>query len=79
MKLWLFRISWGIDALTGAIAVVFFFIGLADKSVNADNIGIWMTAMAAMADVPPRHVDIRALQRRLVDKGILTKEVLTRL
>ena len=49
MKLWLFWISWGIDALMGAIAVVFFFIGLADESVNADNIGIWMTAMAAMA------------------------------
>jgi len=49
MKLWLFRISWGIDALMGAIAVVFFLIGRADGSVNADNIGIWITAMVAMA------------------------------
>ena len=49
MKLWLFWISWGIDALMGAIAFVFLFIGLADGSVNADNIGIWIGAMAAMA------------------------------
>jgi hypothetical protein len=34
-------------------------------------------AMAVMADVPPRRVDVRALQRRLVDKGILTEEVPT--
>lgn len=51
MKLWLFRVSWGIDALVGAIAAVFFFTGLADKSVNADNIGIWITAMAAVAAI----------------------------
>ena len=49
MKLWLFWISCGIDVLMGAIALVFLFIGLADSSVNADNIGIWMGAMAALA------------------------------
>jgi len=49
MKLWLFKISFGIDLLMGAIAIIFLFIGLADGSVNADHIGIWIGMMAAMA------------------------------
>ncbi len=49
MKSWLFWVSCGIDALVGAIVFVFLFIGLADGSVNADNIGIWMGMMAAIA------------------------------
>jgi len=49
MKIWLFKIFWGIDLLICAIAIVFFVLGLADGSVSSFNIGIWATAFAAIA------------------------------
>ena len=49
MKPWLFWTCWGIDALIGAIAVIFFLIGLADGSVSSFNIGIWMVMLAVLA------------------------------
>jgi len=49
MKLWLFWILWGIDALIGTIAVVFFLLGLANGTVASFNIGIWIAILAALA------------------------------
>ncbi len=48
MKLWFFRIFWGIDALISAIVLVYFFIGLADGSVSSFNSGIWAAILAAL-------------------------------
>jgi hypothetical protein len=48
LKLKLFWIFWGIDALICVIALVYFFLGLANGSVASFNIGIWMAGLAAL-------------------------------
>ncbi len=48
LKLWLFWIFWGIDALVCTIAFLFFFVGLADGSVSSFNIGIWIPLLIAL-------------------------------
>lgn len=49
----LFWIFWGIDALVALIAIYFFVVGLADGSVSANNIMLWLlllgTLMALLA------------------------------
>ena len=49
MKLWAFRILWGIDLLIVFIVVVFFFIGIADGSVSSFNIGLWFLILFILA------------------------------
>jgi len=49
MKLRLFWILWGIDALICVITVVFFFIGILDGSVSSFNMGIWMAMLSVLA------------------------------
>jgi hypothetical protein len=49
LKLWLFWVFWGIDALICAIAGVFFLLGLTNGSVSSFNIGIWIAIWAALA------------------------------
>ena len=49
-----FWILWGIDAIVGAIAVAFFFIGIADGSVSSFNIALWLVILAALAAVTPQ-------------------------
>jgi hypothetical protein len=44
-----FWIPWAIDAVVAAVAVAFFFIGIADGSVSSDNIALWMGLLAAAA------------------------------
>ena len=46
MKFW---IPWAIDAVIAAIAVFFFFWGLADGSVSSFNIGLWTILLGALA------------------------------
>lgn len=48
LKFW---ITWAIDALASAIALLYFLIGLADGSVSSFNIGIWIALLAALAVV----------------------------
>jgi hypothetical protein len=45
----MFRIFWGIDAIVAAIAIYFFFVGLADGSVSSFNIGLWFVILVALA------------------------------
>ena len=49
LKLWLFWIFWGIDALICTVVVVFFLLGLTNGSVSSFNIGIWVAILAALA------------------------------
>ena len=49
LKLWLFWIFWGIDALICTIAVVFFLLGLTNGTVSSFNIGVWIAILAALA------------------------------
>jgi len=44
----LFKILFGIDALTAVVVVGFFFIGLTDGSVSSFNMGLWMAILAGM-------------------------------
>jgi hypothetical protein len=46
-----FNVFWGIDAIVAAIALYFFFIGLADGSVSSFNIGLWFVILLALAGV----------------------------
>lgn len=49
MKLWLFWIFGGIDALICIVALVFFFTGLEDGTVSSFNAGIWIGIWAVLA------------------------------
>ncbi len=49
MKVWLFWIVWGLDAVIGAVFVVFFFLGLVDGSVSSFNIRLWIGILATLA------------------------------
>jgi hypothetical protein len=46
-----FRILWGFDALIAAIFLFFFFWGLADGTVSAFNIVLWLGILAGLAAV----------------------------
>lgn len=58
MKFW---ILWAIDALISAIALYYFFVGLADGSVSSFNIGIWIALLAALTVIMAGSVWLRAL------------------
>jgi hypothetical protein len=49
LKAWLFWTLWGIDALIGAIAVVFFLLGLEQGTISSFNVGIWIAIFASLA------------------------------
>jgi hypothetical protein len=43
-----FWILWIFNALMSLIPVYFFFVGLQDGTVNADNMGIWLLMLAVV-------------------------------
>jgi Na+/melibiose symporter-like transporter len=47
----LFSVFWVIDAIVTAIALYFFFIGLADGSVSSYNILLWLFLLIILAAV----------------------------
>lgn len=47
----LFSVFWGIDAIATAVALYFFFIGLADGSVSSYNILLWLVLLMILAGV----------------------------
>lgn len=57
----LFRTLWWIDVIAAAIAVAFFFIGVADGSVSSFNIALWIALLGAIAVVV---LGSRALERK---------------
>jgi len=60
LKFW---VAWAIDALTSAIALSFFLVGLADGSVSSFNIGIWIALLAALAVVLAGSLWLKAIGR----------------
>ncbi len=40
-----FWIPWGIDAMTMLVILYFYFEGLADGTVSAENMGIWVAML----------------------------------
>ncbi|MGE3783636.1 MAG: osmoprotectant transporter permease [Alphaproteobacteria bacterium] len=61
----LFGILCGIDALIAAIVLVFFFWGLADGSVSAFNIHLWLAVLAGVAAVLGGGIALRAGGQRI--------------
>jgi hypothetical protein len=57
MKFWL---PWTVDAIFAAVAVFFFFVGLADGSVSSFNIVLWMVLLLAVAVVVGGSLWLRA-------------------
>ena len=47
----MFWLPWAVDAVIAAVAVFFFFVGLADGSVSSFNIVLWMVLLLAVAVV----------------------------
>lgn len=43
-----FWILWCIDAITSLVVIYFFMIGLADSSISAQNMVLWMILLAAV-------------------------------
>jgi len=61
MKFWFL---WGIDALIAALVLYFFFLGIADGSVSAFNIGLWLAILAALAGVVGGSLWLRSAGKR---------------
>ncbi len=51
VKLWLFWIAGGIDAVICAIILAFFFLGLVNGTVSSFNIRIWIAMLATLASI----------------------------
>ncbi|OQY29762.1 MAG: hypothetical protein B6244_02950 [Candidatus Cloacimonetes bacterium 4572_55] len=61
MKLLFFWIFLGIDALISAIVVVFFLLGLENRSISLFNVGIWIAILAALAVVIAGSLWLKAI------------------
>ena len=46
-----FWIPWGVDVAAALVFVYFFFVGLGDGSVGADNVMLWLLILAICAVV----------------------------
>src|SRR5581483_5035260 len=60
----LFGFLCGVDALIAAAVLVFFFWGLADGSVSAFNIHLWLAMLAGVAAVLGGGIVLRARGQR---------------
>ena len=60
MKFW---IPWAIDAVIATIVVCFFLWGLADGSVSAFNIGLWVLILGGLAAVVGGSLWLRSIGR----------------
>jgi hypothetical protein len=59
-----FWIPWGIDAAIAAVAVYFFFVGLADGSVSSFNMGLWLAILLGLGGILGGSVWLKAAGRR---------------
>ncbi len=48
---WSYRITFGIAAIVGVVVFYFFFVGLGDGSIDADNLGMWFILLAVTGGV----------------------------
>ena len=58
-----FWIPWSIDAIVALIFIYFFFVGLADGSVDSFNIILWLMILLALAGVLVGSLALRASAR----------------
>jgi len=62
--MWKFWLPWTIDAVVAAIALFFFFWGLADGTVSSFNAGIWAALLGALAIVVGGSLWLKVTGRR---------------
>jgi hypothetical protein len=67
----LFGILCGIDVLIAAIFFYFFVWGMADGTVSAFNIGMWMAILAGIATILGAGVALRANGRHVAASLVL--------
>ncbi len=67
----LFGILCGIDALIAVAVLVFFFWGLADGTVSAFNIGLWLGVLGAVAGMLGGGIALRAYGQRVLANLLL--------
>ena len=62
--MWKFWLPWTIDAVVAAIALFFFFWGLADGTVSSFNAGIWTVLLGSLAVVVGGSLWLKSTGRR---------------
>jgi hypothetical protein len=62
--MWKFWLPWSIDAVVAAIALFFFFWGLADGTVSSFNAGIWAMLLGSLAIVVGGSLWLKVTGRR---------------
>src|ERR1051325_6776079 len=60
----IFKILWGIDALTALVFVVFFIIGIGDGTVSSFNIMLWLLILGILAAVLIGSISLQRVGRR---------------
>jgi hypothetical protein len=67
-----FWIPWGIDAIVALIFIYFFFVGLADGSVDSFNISLWLMILLGLAGVLAGSFALRASARTGLATALVT-------
>ena len=67
----LFRILWWFDALIAAVFLFFFFWGLADGTVSAFNIVLWLAILTCLAGILGGSRALRSKGHRRPAMGLL--------
>ncbi|MCW5925109.1 MAG: osmoprotectant transporter permease [Saprospiraceae bacterium] len=66
-----FWILWGFVAVIALVVLYFFFIGLADGSVSATNMGLWMAMLGVVAAILLGSLWLKSQERLGLAKGVL--------
>jgi uncharacterized membrane protein len=67
-----FWIPWGIDAIVALIFMYFFFVGIADGSVDSFNIILWLIILLVSAGVLAGSLALRASTRTGLATALVT-------
>ncbi|MBX2892704.1 MAG: osmoprotectant transporter permease [Saprospiraceae bacterium] len=66
-----FWILWGFVAIIALVVLYFFFIGMADGSVSASNMGLWMAMLGVVAAVLLGSLWLKSQERLGLAKCVL--------
>jgi len=71
MSISIYRILLGIDAIVVLVVGYFFLVGLADGSVSAFNIGLWIGILFAVAAIVAGGIALRQANRPVLANIVL--------
>lgn len=66
-----FWLLWGFDVLIALVVLYFFVIGLADGSISAFNIGLWLLILLAVGSVVLGSLWLHSAGHSGVAKGVM--------